>query len=57
MIRYLTFHEGILNWWCIDYMEQVGALFYVGVINVGNKYHHMVGDRFCQDCGWLTGAS
>lgn len=57
MIRYLTFHEGILNWWCIGYMEQVGALFYVGVNSVGNKYHHMMGDRICQDCGWLTGAS
>jgi len=32
-------------------MEQVGALFYVGVINVGSKYHHMMGDRICQDCG------
>jgi len=28
MIRYLTFHEGILNWWCIGYVEQVGALLY-----------------------------
>jgi hypothetical protein len=45
MIRYLTFHEGILNWWCIGYVEQVGALFYVGVINVGDKYHHMTVDR------------
>ena len=42
-------------------MEQVGALFHVGVINVGNKYHHMRGDRHSQDLlthhGWLTGAA
>jgi hypothetical protein len=61
MIRYLTFDEGILNLWCIGYMKQAGALFYVGVINVGSKYHHMTGDRNYEDLlthrGWLTGAS
>jgi hypothetical protein len=53
MIRSVTFHEGILNWWRIGYMEQVGALFYVGVVKVGNKYHHMTGNRNCQDL-WMV---